>query len=410
MFIKLRRYILYSVLLWMVCSTSVSYSNSGPISIEGDPGSEVLLFQDSTIGVQEETLTIKLSDEDPRQAAIQAVYELKGDDTSTETIQVLFPLKTTLAALQSPPIVTYNQLPIPFEIVSGSLTDDQQAFKISNAELNRPIYKYVFNDASKILFKPHAKQSVLLDGNQMSVNANDTIIELTDINPNCVLYAYDSPIEFIESTAPLKMEILTSEDFIKTLFPDQKMPSMSLIYENWQSLSTTTPIALLSEIQAITYESRWYGFVYKIPATSGIMSVSYTTDLSIDRENSHHYIYQLNYLLSPAKKWAFFKKLNLQIDTNENSPYVLSSNLPVVQSSTTANHYEGTFNNVPADEWLLSFYEKPTIGFVERHFASFLRKLPYLLFFLLPFIFTISIIIAIILVFKLFKKIILGNK
>lgn len=384
----------------------INFSNSGPIHIEGETGSEVLVFNESDIGVIHETLTIHFDDAFPEIAHIEALYNLSS---ASKTTQVLFPLKTTLLSLLENTVITFNKTPLAYDIVSGTLSEDHQTFDPITPTTVENVYQYTFDNPSELQFKAQAS-SILFDSNSVIINQNEDNIKLSNLGNTCVLYAVDAPITFLDPTPPFTVKKLTKEDFAKSLLPETEI-SLSVVsdilHQRWRAYSTYDTIHPLENITSALWEPRWFGFLYTLPKGQGEMSVSYTTELQRDKSNSYDFVYGLSYLLSPAKRWAFFKGLDVYVYTPSVRPYVISSNLEL---NKTATHYEGHFDTVPVDVWTLKLYNKPKIGFIEKHFASFLRSLPYLIFFAMPLFIIISAFVIVVLILKLIKKHVLGNK
>ena len=146
------------------------------------------------------------------------------------------------------------------------------------------------------------------------------------------------------------------------------------------------------------YEDRIFTLVYQVkfpPHSTRSISVGYLTDGTMDRRETVSPKYSYTYLLSPARNWADFGNLDIEVVTPREAPYMIENNLDL--SKDGENRYSTHLDGLPKSELTFTLYEKETITFIDKT-ESALIKASYLLYFLWPVIVILLVVITILFV------------
>ena len=137
------------------------------------------------------------------------------------------------------------------------------------------------------------------------------------------------------------------------------------------------------------YRERIFVLVYDIefpPATTKAIEVRYPMEGTIDRRNSSDYTFTFGYITNPAKGWADFGTLDIEVIPDQRNPYIISSSLPLERQ--TDGRYITNLLGLPEDDIVFTLYSKPEIDKIEK-FTGFFNKnfgiVAYLMYLLVPF-------------------------
>lgn len=179
-------------------------------------------------------------------------------------------------------------------------------------------------------------------------------------NRTAYLYVFGEDINNIEvksidqnqkETPYYKYTIDTSDIVIKDY--------INTLYENMDEQEYKTALVKFSEFfqSGEEYINEEYEIINDVFQTNCVALLGYTTTLkgnsesnilkvsySIEGGYNAYYeptLYLYNYISSPAKNWASFGKLTVEIKTCESVPFVIKSNLEFMQKGNNTYIYEG---------------------------------------------------------------------
>lgn len=118
------------------------------------------------------------------------------------------------------------------------------------------------------------------------------------------------------------------------------------------------------------------------PQGKNEVMVSYTAGGTLDRRNSKDYTYTYAYILNPARGWADFGGLEVEVLPASAYPYIVSSTLPFARQED--GRYTAGFDGLPDTDLVFTMYTEPEITFTDRIFGPVGRRLPYYLPLLIP--------------------------
>lgn len=110
------------------------------------------------------------------------------------------------------------------------------------------------------------------------------------------------------------------------------------------------------------------------------------------QEGTTHRKHTFTYLLSPARHWAGFGTLNVEISTPEEAPYIIDSTLPLEE--TGERRYTARFDGLPEGELEFTLYPKSSVTLLDRANAL-LQNAAYAMFFLGPVLLVIVVLVVI---------------
>lgn len=137
------------------------------------------------------------------------------------------------------------------------------------------------------------------------------------------------------------------------------------------------------------------------PNSTKEVSVSYNSSGTMDRTESVEPIYSFAYILNPAKNWASFNDLNIEIKPPESNPYIIDSSLDLIRNEEGI--YTGNFENLPDEDLFFSLYYNERITRMDKA-KGFLRRNSFMMYNLLTMLLGILIGSIIKGIYKMYKK------
>lgn len=187
--------------------------------------------------------------------------------------------------------------------------------------------------------------------------------------------------EMFEDTAAAISDIQLFNLFLHELWQDRLNNGYSTLDEGFSALHEDRIITLVYQVEFL-------------PRSTRNVSVGYLTDGTMDRRETVSPKYSYTYLLSPAKSWADFGSLDIQVITPREAPYMIESSLDL--SMDGENRYSARFDSLPKSELTFTLYEKEAVTLIDKTEKAISRA-SYLLFFLWPvFIIFLAVIMALI--------------
>ncbi len=175
------------------------------------------------------------------------------------------------------------------------------------------------------------------------------------------------------------------------------------LHEIWEQ-SQSIGFAPWFEALSMIYSDRLFTLVYQVefpPGETRNVSVSYLTEGTMDRRETNRPTYSYTYLLSPAKNWADFGSLDVEVITPSEAPYIIESNPTLAKER--ASRYGARFEGLPETELTFTLYEKENVTILDKAEKK-IYSASYLIFFLWPFIAIILLFIAILVIIKIIRR------
>ncbi len=435
-------------------------ANSAPSYWEAYPYSEILAIDKSSpITVNKEYLIYDFSrvEVEPENfsrtptAQVTAEYEMSNPTSQSMSVQMAFPLVSSLAKLDISNIkIKVDDVSIPFEIYpsidevneSGSSENGfrYDGFDISRGEVEYPgpnvnregtLYRCsVQTDEEEPLnleacFNADSQKTRLIGKNFNSVSYTEG--ESTCLGarfqkdngrePEILILGEDSGLTFKVMTEdgkeadPKRYHLKISSDTvdIETYLLHEVDKSFGDVVEEiddkqlmsiymsqiWQQ-GLDTGYTFLEDVLSSIQMERVITLIYEVdfPADSTrIVRVGYQTDGTMDGRETKTPKYSYTYLLSPAKNWAAFGELNIKIITPKEAPFIINSSINFENNGQYL--YSATLDGLPDSELDFTLYKNAKVSFLDKAQKS-VQSLNYIVFFLWPFIFIAALAIAVI--------------
>lgn len=122
------------------------------------------------------------------------------------------------------------------------------------------------------------------------------------------------------------------------------------------------------------------------------VAVSYPSFSYSIQEGTTYWRHTFTYLLSPARNWADFGTLDIEISVPEEAPYIIDSTLPLEEAGEGC--YTAHFDGLPEGELEFTLYREPSITLWDRCNA-FLQDAGYVMFFLGPVILVVAVLVIV---------------
>jgi len=110
------------------------------------------------------------------------------------------------------------------------------------------------------------------------------------------------------------------------------------------------------------YDNRLIILLYTVefPANSGkTVSVRYNSHGTMDSRNTREPLYTFTYLLAPARYWAAFNNLDVEIITPSQAPYIVQSSMEL--KNTKPRHYTAKFTSLPENNLTFTIHANDRI-------------------------------------------------
>ncbi|MFA6865916.1 MAG: hypothetical protein WCR54_00185 [Clostridia bacterium] len=378
--------LLFSSFIILTKNNSSAFANSALLYLPANQeSSEMIPLSDEDITVASEVLNFDFSiynESNYNKGKVSAIYDFRnsGDD---KTVNMGFPMVTNLDSYkENRPTIKSNDINldyqtfvedfdlsgingITFEVLLDGLnqmqrenTLDEMAGEICS--LNRDI-----NENFKIEFDIDFRKTVLYYENCYHYSYKDTSQKESEEKGHIILSATDDFMMFVVGESIKNVNIydlddnkidnvwLTEEDAtlqdIMNLDFDFEENINNFIAEEYRNVyldhrevQEVGCIDLSELVLTINNKNYIFVMVYEVNLLnegSNMLSVSYDYEGGYDA----HYIptvYQYKYISSPAKNWAEFGTMTINIITNENNPYVINSSLEF------KNNGDNTFTSV----------------------------------------------------------------
>jgi len=118
------------------------------------------------------------------------------------------------------------------------------------------------------------------------------------------------------------------------------------------------------------YVNRLIILLYNVqfPASSGkTVSVGYKALGTMDSRNTGSPLYTFSYLLTPAKYWAAFNNLDIEIITPSQAPHIVQSNIEL--EKTSPGHYTASLASLPEKDLYFTIHADSKINIQNRAYS-----------------------------------------
>ena len=167
-------------------------------------------------------------------------------------------------------------------------------------------------------------------------------------------------------------------------------PSQVSVTADGQTLSFTQ-----QEVENDDPDRERTALVYTVEFPAGgirEVAVSYPSFSYSIQEGTTYWRHTFTYLLSPARNWADFGTLDIEISAPEEAPYIIDSTLPLEEAGE--GRYTAHFDGLPEGELEFTLYREPSITLWDRCNA-FLQDAGYVMFFLGPVILVVAVLVIV---------------
>ena len=167
-------------------------------------------------------------------------------------------------------------------------------------------------------------------------------------------------------------------------------PSQVSVTADGQTLSFTQ-----QEVENDDPDRERTALVYTVEFPAGgirEVAVSYPSFSYSIQEGTTYWRHTFTYLLSPARNWADFGTLDVEISAPEEAPYIIGSTLPLEEAGE--GRYTAHFDGLPEGELEFTLYREPSITLWDRCNA-FLQDAGYVMFFLGPVILVVAVLVIV---------------
>lgn len=121
------------------------------------------------------------------------------------------------------------------------------------------------------------------------------------------------------------------------------------------------------------------GLVYTVefpPESQKEVSVSFTATGTMDSRKTVKPLYSFEYILNPAKNWAGFKDLNIEVIPPAAAPYIVQSSTALTKGEDGV--YRASLNRLPEEDLSFTLYAFDKITLLDRAYGSVQRRFGYL--------------------------------
>jgi hypothetical protein len=112
------------------------------------------------------------------------------------------------------------------------------------------------------------------------------------------------------------------------------------------------------------------------PESQKEVSVSFTATGTMDNRKTVKPLYSFEYILSPAKNWAGFKDLNIEVIPPAAAPYIVQSSTALTKGEDGV--YRASLDRLPEEDLSFTLYAFDKITLLDRAYGSVQRRFGYL--------------------------------
>lgn len=391
---------------------------------------------------------------------VTASYEMVNPTNQLITAQMAFPFVGKISSLLPEEIaINVDSQAMPFDLYIGNVVNsngnfqknDEVTYDFANivSSITSEAYQpenFALNQKGKlytITVKPtteqrinfaidfnldHEKSKILTNGfNRYERNDDETRIAAwcyTEEQLEILLLGEDIELtinsysdgELKEKSDLVAYQISTKEvevkqylmDFIDNNFQWQGKDMFSEnqlfnLYAKVLDKQLTQNMGYCSEDDLMPEEhfDRIFTLVYSVefPARSKKeVTVSYKAMGTMDKRETVKPQYSFEYLLNPAKNWAQFKDIKIEVIPPQEAPYLIKSNIDFTKENN--QFYKATLADLPEEDLFFTLYENEKITIMDKINGTLHRSFGYLYPIILGAIVFLFIGVAILFILK----------
>ena len=404
-------------------------ANSTPVRLDRDPVFEITPLVDTPLVVARERLTFAVGSSSS-EALVTASYQLLNPGNESLTVPMIFPAISESEPLFSPRI-TLNGEGLDYELFLAGSASVQNYFANPESfgaqvnvdfilsALSEPVYApasfspidqavlyeislggqvdrqstlgFEFDaQKTKVLSFSHQGYTGSQSQSGWKVEFSRYVDQLTPGEAMSVLIIGEDNLTdvAVSSGDSLTKRAVTVEHYLKEQLRNAETQSPGLDSRNidnlysailreldgtWRQLASGFDAArpfddVLNSVLSRNNISAFLFTAEFAPDSTNALIVSYPVRATIDRSSSNDYVNTFAYILGPAANFADFGVLDIEIDLNEHSPYILESSIPL--KANGAGRYLATLEGLPEVDLVFSTYTKPEISLLDSLTAS----------------------------------------
>ena len=405
---------------------NAAFANAAPVYLERYPSFNMAPMDDCPIRVERENLTFKITERSASEANVTATYTLLNTSAETINVPMIFPFVSDgYGGIGAE--IKFNGQALDYEIfIAGSVDvrdylGNPEAFnqqveidKIIN-NLNEPLYEpQYFDDNARatlyeVTFKPPTERQSQISFNLdtektrvltfgfsgFSINENgdctvSTYVGDRDLERTCYLLvlgkdslnilsnAYDDVLarssvnakEFIMHNLTNNEHFWLDDNRNIENFYAMFIKEIDRSFEEWQLVSSESmvmeQIFNLNNISVLLYEVEFEA------DSINEMRLTYPMSATLDKTKTMDYVNTFAYILNPAKKFSGFGGIDIRIELNSESPYIIESSMPLREDNRGI--YTTSLDRLPDQDLVFSTYPKKEVTFIDSTAAQILPQ------------------------------------
>ncbi|MEA5018598.1 MAG: hypothetical protein VB009_07820 [Erysipelotrichaceae bacterium] len=424
------------IVLLLVSFQSVM-ANSTPTYWQGDNLGEVLIMDENVdIAVINENIIFDFTDKTISTGSywltgkVDVVYQMHNSTSQATTVEMVFPFIDSIDHFKSELLsVAFDQELIDFKLlIDQNEYDESKSYDdLSGLKRNLDEYWLDINDNAvlyQIDLKVDQNSYFVIDLNYLDDSSKvmgfGQISGYQYVNQNNHLlsgWVYDDQTLYLlvlngdidikingysdyQATNKIELDHVTSKtdvslkDHLLNFIRSKLDENISQSFDDVQLLNllagylshTTDKYMQDYDLTSLFYQKRLFFLNYEVTFNSEQtheLAISYLINGTMDKSETVAPTHSFTYLLSPAKNWAGFNDLTIDIYTSNESPYIIKSSLAFDKMS--ANHYQYKSALLPNDELSFTLYQNEKISLGDRVMYR-LNRWSYGLYFLAPFV------------------------
>lgn len=444
-----------------------TYGNSGPVIIEGFPGSEIIVDQNNEIRVNQENLIFNLAEDlYSNENMVSAQYEMENMSDETQTVHMIFPLVSSIYAMEKNVEVYQND-----QFISAGKVYLDKVYHSSDL----PSFEALIGRASKteMLITNAIKCYEFIPSEdyqsiQIEISFNKTTTEGLVLIQNSNSYGYNSgkfviggwlgnqyydrdSLKLFVTQGELKnleyriLElneerftepewhslkggdnnlILRVSELSKTEIEEYMMSilfkesvqdytneeKVQMINQAMYELKTENSMSLLplDGLSSFFNDNRIILLSYVAhfkPNEISTIEVKYPIEGTMDRRESTEPTFTFKYFLNPASYWKEFHNLNISIRLKPPYEHLIETSIPLERNETSDGIlYETSLEAIPEQDLAFTVYTSETITTLDKVNGIWLRKYNYAFFLIvLPILIVVGIPLLMIFVIRKIK-------
>ncbi len=403
------------------------YANSAPIYMSKYPSFEISPMQDCPVIVEKESLRFKIDERSSSEAVVTATYTLYNPLEEKLLVPMIFPFVSE-GHYGFGAEIEFNGKSVEHEIYNGGAVGVKDYLKEpgrfkDEVDINRiidyinePLYEAkLFDDTAKATLYtvtthgPIDRQcnvSFNIDGsktravtfgfngfqsneqgdytvsrfvNQNDIGKESSILVLGEDTLSELSLSHGDTIE--KSTVVIK-------DYLENYYTDNESQWIdprirntkvyyAMVVKGIDHYYSTSQYVFSYDmvVENMWHQNNIYALLYEVELegkSTSNLSVTYTMMATIDREKSEDFVNTFAYIINPAKNFADFRGMEVQIELNSKAPYIINSSIPL--NEINKGLYGISLESLPQTDLVFSTYSKEKISFVERAVESTLPK------------------------------------